>query len=365
MHIFIMFLQVKEIKELHVEPTNLCNAACPMCARTVFGGLTAQGRGFSSWTLDDAKLVFTGLPNLTRVFFCGTHGDPLITPEIVEIIAYVKSQGLIVDIFTNGSLRSINTWTKLLSVLTKDDSITFGVDGLETNHLYRQNTNIDVILKRMKLSATYPVQVHWDFLAFKHNEHEIESCKNLANDLGITRFRIRRTPRFDKIDPFPVIDQNGDITHYLEQPTDTKYKHPGTDKMKRSAGKSKYTIPEIIDRAKQLTDFEIIPGSPIPSVDIHCVYKKAKKLYVNSRLEIFPCCYISDTYETYKYLSEEELKYPIGELTLLTTTWEEILQSQFFNSLEESWTNNNVIPRCIKTCGITNREAEQNLQVDK
>ena len=27
------------VKEIHIEPTSLCNAECPMCARNVYGGM--------------------------------------------------------------------------------------------------------------------------------------------------------------------------------------------------------------------------------------------------------------------------------------------------------------------------------------
>ena len=27
----------KSIKELHIEPTSVCNAECPMCARNIYG----------------------------------------------------------------------------------------------------------------------------------------------------------------------------------------------------------------------------------------------------------------------------------------------------------------------------------------
>ena len=359
-----MFLTSDKITELHVEPTNHCNAACPMCDRNMFGAGLRPNRGLSFWTIADAELVFNGLPNLKRVFFCGTHGDPLANKHIVEIIAYAKSKNLAIDIFTNGGLRSISTWKKLLDILTEDDSITFGIDGIETNHLYRQHTNINVILKRITLSANAKVQTCWDFLAFKHNEHEIETCSALAKQIGCTRFRIRRTPRFDKFDPFPVFNNDGEITHYLEPPINDKYKHPSMLTMKDMVTRSKYSVKEIIEYYTQLTEFELIDTTTTNLKNINCIYKNANKMYVNSRLEVFPCCYISDTYETYKQLTTTELKYPTNTLTLQNKTWNEILSNTFFAELIQSWTSENIMPRCSKTCGTVNREAEQNLKYE-
>ena len=35
----------------------------------------------------------------------------------------------------------------------------------------------------------------------------------------------------------------------------------------------------------------------------------------------------------------------------------------FKEDLVKSWTSDNVIPRCIRTCGLVKREAEQNVKV--
>jgi len=53
-----MYLELKDIKELHVEITNHCNAACPMCARNIFGQGLRPGRGLSDWTVEEIKKVF-------------------------------------------------------------------------------------------------------------------------------------------------------------------------------------------------------------------------------------------------------------------------------------------------------------------
>ena len=103
----------------------------------------------------------------------------------------------------------------------------------------------------------------------------------------------------------------------------------------------------------------------LPDADwkIECIYKESQKMYINSRMEVFPCCYISDQYETFKTISNAELKYPLGELLLNKKSWKEILEHKFFKDLMQSWTQSNIIPRCIRTCGIVKREAEQNLNI--
>lgn len=332
------FLSTSSIEELHIEISNLCNAACPMCARNDHGYGLTDNPGWGYWEKDSEHLVFSKeLVNLKKVYFCGTHGDPISHPFLPSIIKHCKDLGLRVEIFTNGSLRSETWWNNLLKHLDKDDKIIFGIDGIETNHLYRQNTDIDKILKHVRLAVNSGIIVQWDFLAFKHNEYELEKCKETAKGLGVKYFRIRRTARFNS-DKFEVRNKNNEITHYLEPPSSTELIHPDFEKIKKT--------------------YSSLPAT----YKITCLYKEAKKIYVNSRLEVFPCCYISDVNEKKKLnLDISNLHVPIEEMSLKNKSWEDILSIPFYKEeLLKSFNSKNTIKRCIFTCGVIDREANQN-----
>lgn len=372
------YLKLDDVRELHVEITNNCNAACPMCARNVFGQGNRPGRGICDWSVDDINKVFDkkALPNLRYVYFCGTHGDPLAAKNVFEAIKAAKDLGAGMEMFTNGSLKTESWWKRLCDILDERDRITFSVDGIETNHLYRQKTNIDKIMKHMKICCESKVKVRWDFLAFKHNEHEFEACQKLAKDIGVDHFRLRRTARFDVFkDKFPVLNDNKEITHFLEPPDREDLRHPSLKEMGEVANKiygSDLSDTELTNESiKQFfppdrNHYKYV-DKPLPAEDfqIGCIYQKERKLYVNSRMEVHPCCYISDEYENWKTLANGQLPYPIGELSLQDKSWEEILEHDFFTKdLVNSWTGDNVIPRCIRTCGVVKREAEQNVKVE-
>lgn len=337
------FLNPISIEEIHVEVSNLCNAACPMCARNNNGYALTNNPGWGTWNPEDEKLVFSDeLPNLKKVYFCGTHGDPLTLSFLPDVIKFCKQKNLTVEIFTNGSLRSIEWWSKLIEHLRHPDKIIFGIDGVETNHLYRQNTNIDVILERVKLCTDQKLNVQWDFLAFKHNEHELETCKKIAEELGVTNFRIRKTARFSK-DKIEVRNKNNVITHYLEPPTNDALKHPNY-----------HVIQNLYSNKPE-------------NYNINCLYKESKKIYVNSRLDVFPCCYISDLNEKMKLnLNYDQLKVPIEFMNLKKFSWKQILSLPFYQKeLVKSFYSDNTIRRCIFTCGVVNRESNQNEVIDK
>lgn len=337
----LKFLTVDSIEEIHVEVTNLCNAACPMCARNNNGYGLTDNPGWGHWVEGDELIVFSkDLINLKKVYFCGTHGDPIAYPFLLAAVKYCKERNLQVEIFTNGSLRSGSWWNKLLAYLDKDDKIVFGIDGIETNHLYRQNTDIEKILNNVKLAVNSGIIVQWDFLAFKHNEHELEKCKDIAKELGVKQFRIRKTARFSD-NKFEVKNSNNEIAYYLEPPTDTSLRHPDFEKIK-----------------------ELYSSVP-KEYNITCLYKEAKKIYINSRLEVFPCCYISDVNERMQLnIDKEVLQVPLAEMSLRNKSWKEILNIPFYKEeLINSFKSNNTIQRCIFTCGVVDRETNQNMIV--
>lgn len=338
----LQFLSTDTIEEMHVEITNICNAACPMCGRNNGGAGLSPNPGWGSWHDGDELLVFNKcLPKLKKVFFCGTHGDPIAHPKFLDIVKHCKSLGMHVEIFTNGSLKSINWWKEFANVLGTSDKVVFGIDGIETNHLYRQNTQIEKVLKHLQICANGNPITQWDFLAFKHNEHEINLCQKLAKEYGVDKFRIRKTARFGRGNQFPVLNNSGEITHYLEPPVNEELQHPN--------------IKVIQQIFKKLPD----------AYKINCLYQEAKKIYVNSRLEVFPCCYISDENERlFLNNNAETVQVPIDHMNLRNSSWNSILNLEFYKEqLVKSFTNNNTLKRCIATCGIIAREQNQNQQV--
>jgi MoaA/NifB/PqqE/SkfB family radical SAM enzyme len=339
------YLSPQEIKILHIEISSLCNAACPMCARNNHGAGLRPNFVENQWNLEDIDRVFNDeLISLNQVLFCGTHGDPITSNILIETVKRIKEKKCSIQLHTNGSLRSIAWWTELCSYLDENDRLVFGIDGIETNRLYRQNTDINKILERIKISTDSKAKTQWDFLVFKHNEHELETCKNIAKEMNVDSFRIRKTARFDYWGKFPVKDKSENIIRFLEQPTDSRLIHPDQEKMMLVK--------------KQINQKDL-------DYEISCLYQASQKIYVNSKLEVFPCCYISDDNENNSINKKlDEIHVPFNDLTLRSKTWNEILNHSFFkNDIVSSFSDKDkTLRRCIKTCSM-NRESNQNEKV--
>ena len=87
-----MLYQYKDIRVIHLEVTDKCNAACPMCARNFHGGATRPFIRNGDISIEQFKEWFpvTLIQHLDRVFMCGNLGDPIIAKDTLKIFQYLK-----------------------------------------------------------------------------------------------------------------------------------------------------------------------------------------------------------------------------------------------------------------------------------
>ena len=172
------------IKSIEFELTTDCNARCPQCARNYFGGY--------KWpTVPDTKLdlrwIKDKIPNwvydrLDYIRLCGTYGDPVAHPDLLRIVEFFKERKVPLVINTNGGLKTSRFWTNLAHLLTDEDKVYFGIDGLEDTHdkhrinvSFNRVTNNSKHLTKQEVSHCYSI--------FEHNEHSRMMLRNLF-DLG-------------------------------------------------------------------------------------------------------------------------------------------------------------------------------------
>lgn len=110
---------------LQLEPTNVCNAKCICCS----AGKSRRKKGFIPVeffrsTIDQAADI--GVKRI-HLFL---HGEPLLHPKIVEMIAHIKAKGLSLRLTTNGMPLDPEKSRALLGTgLTLADHFVFSVLG--------------------------------------------------------------------------------------------------------------------------------------------------------------------------------------------------------------------------------------------
>ena len=78
----------------------------------------------------------------------------------------------------------------------KNVEVIFSIDGLEdTNHIYRRNVIWNKLIDNCTSYINAGGKAHWDMLVYKHNQHQVDDCMELAKTLGFTWFRAKVSKR--------------------------------------------------------------------------------------------------------------------------------------------------------------------------
>jgi sulfatase maturation enzyme AslB (radical SAM superfamily) len=291
------------MKQLHVEASTYCNARCPLCPRSLYGYKVEGVYPEVHLSVQKFKDALERFPEREYVYFNGHLGDPMMNPNIVEL---VKLTGCRTAVTTNGSIGSRQSWEDLAK---NNVEVRFSIDGLEdTNHIYRQDVQWNKVMDRVKWFIDAGGVAIWKWIAFKHNVHQEEETRALAKTLGFVRFDASNQGR----NYGPALDREGNITHWI-LPADGSLE-PGN-----------YDVPDGIKRYREThQNFEVEDKV----YDINCLHLRDKDSYINAKGEVSPCCF-------------HGYDMPGRPVVLL----------EDHHKLMATWKTKNCNPVCAMTCG--------------
>ena len=342
-----------DIRQLHIELTDRCQASCPMCMRNYFGIGTRPYIKEVDISLEKFKQWFPVefLKNLTLFYACGSTGDSAIAKDCLEIFRYVRELNptCCLMLYTNGSLRTTTWWQDLATVIGQRGAVVFAIDGFKQSHeLYRKGTNWDKIIENARTFISAGGTAKADSIVFKHNEHEIEDLTQFLKDIGFSNTRVKTTNRFYGQDTFPVHNKEHLVEYYLEPPSKENWE------------------PSInIDTAKQLVQ-PIFFKQYMETVTLDPMCLANKEIYVDAHGKVFPCSQVAsvDMHDEIdpniieiKILKDKlnesmkELMYGIGIINLHETNIIDALkESQWGSKIFKYW-NGEKNFACVKKCG--------------
>ncbi|MDD2679584.1 MAG: radical SAM protein [Candidatus Omnitrophica bacterium] len=189
---------------LNIEPGNLCNLKCPLCPTGL--GEPDMAKGFME--LDFFKRIFDQLKNSITAVNLYSWGEPLLNKDLVNIIRYIKTADKPIRVVTSTNLNIRDD--KLLAELIASgiDEIIVSCDGAsrETYEQYRVGGDFDLVMRNLRFLAREKeelakgTRIVWNFLVFKHNEHEVEKARAMAKGMGVEfRIGLMRTSMKDEI----------------------------------------------------------------------------------------------------------------------------------------------------------------------
>jgi MoaA/NifB/PqqE/SkfB family radical SAM enzyme len=373
-----------EIKTVHLEITDRCNAACPMCARNINGGEDNPQLPQTELSIDDIQKIFKPefVRQLDRLYMCGNYGDPIAARDTLEAFGYFRSINpkINLSMHTNGSAKRPDWWRQLAKVIGPKGYVVFSLDGLEdTNHLYRQNTQWSKIMENAEAFISAGGRARWDYIVFAHNEHQVEAAESLAAKMGFERFQYKKSARFFSNtsgmtkEMHQSSNRKGMETTLLQAPKNPKYRNAALDKLSEIAKTD--IIKFIPSRVEDLKDvvypqiFNKDPDKKKPmerywdEVPIKCKVQEEKSVYVTAEGIVQPCCWTAGQmyvwYWTEKGGQIWNLIDEIGKenLNALTHDLGSIIDGEFFqDKIPGSWNKSSCadgkLAICAKTCGI-------------
>ena len=273
------------------ELSSHCNAKCPQCPRyDIFGNLQKDLNVVHLDANIIKKLPIQKMKNLKTVNLCGNFGDPLMHPELDEVLTFFQNQQI--SISTNASLRSKEWWSNLGR--NRNIDVMFCIDGIGTEHeLYRRNTSYNKVLENAKAFIESGGNARWQFIVFRHNEHQINEAKKLSEDMGFKEIKFIYSDRFDTDNKWKVYGKNikinfdsGETTFDLQDTNmvDNNYLYDLEKSSHQTTLRESLNAPEGQKYWKTLNQ---------KKGKISCVCSIERKLYIHSDGTVYPCCMLA------------------------------------------------------------------------
>lgn len=340
------------LRSVHLEVSTLCNSICPWCPRyDNFSPNLNPNIVEGAYTLERFKEHFSidFIQQIRYWTLAGDYGDPCTAPELLQILNHIDmcNPNSAIKIHTNGGMKQPQFWRDLgmLFKKNKDRLVIFSVDGLQTNDIYRRNVKWDRVLSNMTTYSHTGARGEWDYLQFKHNEHEQEDAKKLAETLGF-KIVFKRPNGFEG-GPMPARDKDYNVEYEI---------YPQEDN----------PIKPIDDRVKNWID-------TLDITETYSVYNKRDtkvrcmanhsfgagyEVRINYDGTVWPCSFfghLSRKHLENRYVSKPH-QMQMNDIfknidnNLNNKSLEEILNSDPFKEVYEGWEDNKIM-LCSDSCG--------------
>ena len=344
-----------EIEMVHLEVTQRCQAACPMCDRNENGGPDNRHIDNSELSLEDCKKIFppSFIRQLKTMYMCGNLGDPIVARDTLEIFLYFREHNptMWLSMNTNAGAKDEEWWRELAEVFGRMGAVIFSVDGLrDTNHLYRQNVVWDNVERNMKAFITAGGRARWDFIIFGHNEHQIDEAEETAKSWGVETFTRKKSGRFfsaksEAKDEHQAQNRKGEKTQNITKP-----------KREENVNLALLKQKEIEKTYGSMRDY-------YDSCSIRCKAVEKKEIFVTAEGLLMPCCWTGG--RMYKWWHKdyrvEQIWNHIDEaggkqaINLNDKSIEEVMNGGFLDSIEKSWYKDSLetgkLGVCAMKCG--------------
>jgi sulfatase maturation enzyme AslB (radical SAM superfamily) len=334
------------IKILQIENSSLCNAACPQCVRE----WKNSDYSFFKQTFIPTDFFKNRIPQyiydgLERINFSGSVGDPCMAPNLIDVVNVIreKNPNIEIQITTNGGMRTPNWWQNLAKSLGKTKHyVIFGIDGLEdTNHIYRVKVKWRNLMDNIDAFIQAGGVADWQFIPFKHNQHQITSARMISQTMGFRNFFLLASNRF--------------MTEELFEK-----KSFGSDGKQLIPPMKEYQFNMFQDDDRPTSDIKW--ATQAEKNCIKCQAQEDREIFIDVETHLFPCCMTAGARLTMDAKDQDGfeklwLRWGGDNIKLDINDWDMIVNGRFFSMIQRSWnkkfSEGRLIP-CSASCSVGN-----------
>ena len=176
---------------LRLEASSACQLRCPSCPTTTGAAWPVVGRGWLK--ASDFSALLDANPQVRRIEL-SNYGEIFVNPQLEEILRLAHERGVALQCDNGVNLNDVSE--RVLEALVRYGvrSLSCSIDGATpaVYKQYRVRGDFDRVIANIRTINRFKAQyksslplLRWVFIAFGHNEHEIEAARRLATELGM------------------------------------------------------------------------------------------------------------------------------------------------------------------------------------
>jgi MoaA/NifB/PqqE/SkfB family radical SAM enzyme len=183
-------------RKVSLEASSVCQLKCPTCPTA--RGATRHNVGSGVLSPHDFKKFIDQNPYITEIEL-SNWGEVFLNPGLNEIFRLAYENQVVLTINNGANLNNASGDALEALVKYRVRSISCSIDGAsqEVYSQYRVNGNFDKVIEHIRKINQFKSQYNsqfpylsWQFVAFGHNEHEIEKARQLAESLNM-KFKLK------------------------------------------------------------------------------------------------------------------------------------------------------------------------------
>lgn len=211
-----------------IEPTTSCNLRCPECP----SGLRAFTRPIGMLKEELNTRIIDELKGTLSYITYYFQGEPYLNPAFTEMVSYASQANIYTATSTNAHyLNDENCKKTIESGLSR---LIISIDGVSQDSYgkYRIGGNIDKVIEGTKNIVRWKKEtgsktpfIMWQFIVFKHNEHELDDMKKLAKEIGVDHLAIKSAQLYNFEDKADLIPDNEKLSRYIKAEGGVQFKN--------------------------------------------------------------------------------------------------------------------------------------------